>query len=169
LLGDGIDVWQTLSTGAPSPRDWLLLETHPVDATPQSRVHGDAIIIGDMKIYKRGPDFAQVENGWFPPPGQDPKTTKYSLSCGAPQPAQQPSKQACVDKFCLWNVTADPCEYFDLADKYPDIVSALVQRLNKFMLTAVPLETGSGCETKKVPAGDNYSFVPCDWNSSVRE
>jgi hypothetical protein len=29
LLGDGVDVWTTLSTGAPSPRDWLLLETHP--------------------------------------------------------------------------------------------------------------------------------------------
>ena len=33
LLGDGIDVWDTLSTGAPSPRDWLLLETHPTAHT----------------------------------------------------------------------------------------------------------------------------------------
>jgi hypothetical protein len=52
LLGDGIDVWATLSTGAPSPRDWLLLETHPAAHT----VHGDAIIVGDWKIYRRGPE-----------------------------------------------------------------------------------------------------------------
>jgi hypothetical protein len=52
LLGDGVDVWATLSTGAPSPRDWLLLETHPDAHT----VHGDAIIVGDWKIYRRGPE-----------------------------------------------------------------------------------------------------------------
>ena len=52
LLGDGVDVWATLSTGAPSPRDWLLLETHPDAHT----VHGDALIVGDWKIYRRGPE-----------------------------------------------------------------------------------------------------------------
>jgi arylsulfatase A-like enzyme len=52
LLGDGVDVWATLSSGAPSPRDWLLLETHPEPHT----VHGDAIIVGDWKIYRRGPE-----------------------------------------------------------------------------------------------------------------
>lgn len=50
LLGDGMNVWPTLSTGAPSPRDWLLLETHPEEDT--ARVHGDALIVDDWKIIK---------------------------------------------------------------------------------------------------------------------
>jgi arylsulfatase B len=62
LLGDGVDVWKTLSTGAPSPRDWLLLETHPDPHT----VHGDAIIVGDWKIYRRGPEWVLLARD--PPP-----------------------------------------------------------------------------------------------------
>ncbi len=210
LLGDGIDVWATLSTGAPSPRDWLLLETHPAAHT----VHGDAIIVGDWKIYRRGPEcvvgagaalacfcreqarcfnapppfstpppphththtlshppthtrahrsFPGVENGWFPPPGQDPATTPYTLKCGAPQPPAQPDAAACAQTWCLWNVTADPCEYFDVAAEHPDVVASLVARLKDFSATAVPPEAGSGCSTKKVAVGDSFSFVPCDW------
>jgi arylsulfatase A-like enzyme len=159
LLGDGVDVWPTLSAGTPSPRDWLLLETHPEPHT----VHGDALIVGDWKIYRRGPDFPDVENGWFPPPGQDPAHTTYTLKCGAPQPAAQPNKTACTDSFCLWNVTADPCEYFDVAAEHPDVVAALVARLKTFSATAVPPEAGSGCTMKRVPVGENFSFVPCDW------
>ena len=159
LLGDGVDVWTTLSTGAPSPRDWLLLETHPAPHT----VHGDALIVGDMKIYRRGPTFPDVENGWFPPPGQDPLLTPYTLKCGAPQPPSQPNKTACLNTWCLWNVTHDPCEFFDLADEHPDIVKSLVERLKTFSATAVPPEAGSGCAMQRVPVGDSVSFMPCDW------
>ena len=162
LLGDGVDVWATLATGVPSPRDWLLLETHPADAPAKERVHGDALIVGDWKIYKRGPDFPGVENGWFPPPGQDPAVTLYTTRCGAPQPPQ-PSKSSCLDAYCLFNVATDPCEFFDVASDHPDMVAALVARLANFSATAVPPEAGSGCATKQVPAGDTYSFVPCDW------
>ena len=163
LLGDGVDVWQTIATGAASPRDWLLLETHPQDGT--EHVHGDALIVGDWKIYRRGPEFPGVENGWFAPPGQDPAVTPYTMRCGAAQPPEQPHNDSCAAKFCLFNVTADPCEYFDLADSHPEVVSSLVAVLRaNFSSTAVAQEVGSGCDTKKVKAGESFSFVPCDWS-----
>lgn len=60
-------------------------------------------------------------------------------------------------------MTADPCEYFDVAAAHPDVVASLVARLETFSATAVPPEAGSGCATKKVTVGESYSFVPCDW------
>jgi hypothetical protein len=153
-----MDVWATLSRGEASPRDWLLLETHPNETLA---VHGNAIIVGDWKIYKRGGVFPDVENGWFAPPGQDPSNTPYTLKCGAPQPPQ-PAKTAC-ENWCLWNITADPCEYFDVADKHPDVVLTLSTYLRQFAATAIPQEVGSGCNTTRVPVGESYSFVPCDW------
>ena len=49
-IGDGMDVWESLSTGSPSPRDWLLLEAHPRNTTGQG--HGDALLLGDWKIIR---------------------------------------------------------------------------------------------------------------------
>ena len=113
--------------------------------------------------------FPDVENGWFPPPGQDPAKTPYTTKCGAPQPPSQPAKTACAQTWCLFNVTADPCEYFDVAAAHPDVVASLVARLATFSATAVPPEAGSGCATKKVAVGESYSFVPCDWQPEVKQ
>ena len=60
-------------------------------------------------------------------------------------------------------MTADPCEYFDVAAEHPDVVASLVARLKDFSATAVPPEAGSGCSTKRVAVGESFSFVPCDW------
>ncbi len=166
LLGDGVDVWATIAAGAPSPRDWLLLEAHAAGKGAPA-VHGDALIVGDWKIYRRGADFAQVENGWWPPPGQDPAGVRYTLSCGAPQPPAPPSNTSCMKSYCLFNVTRDPCEYFDVAAEHPDVVAALTARLADFQATAVPPEAGSGCAMKKVSCGDAFCFFPCDLPSEV--
>ena len=31
--------------------------------------------------------------------------------------------------FCLFNITADPCEYHDLSEKNPDVLATMKQRL----------------------------------------
>lgn len=50
--------------------------------------------------------------GWYPPPGEDPTTTKYTLTemglCPYPPPAVM-SWAPCNTTFCLYNVSADPC------------------------------------------------------------
>jgi hypothetical protein len=72
-----------------------------------------------------------------------------------------------MKSYCLFNVTRDPCEYFDVAAEHPDVVAALTARLADFQATAVPPEAGSGCAMKKVSCGDAFCFFPCDLPSEV--
>jgi arylsulfatase A-like enzyme len=138
LLGDGLDVWDGLSTGdaSLSPRDWLVLETHPRNAT--DRVHGDAFIKGDWKILRYQYSPAE-EAGWHPPPGQDPTQVVYQLGCPPPPANGNTTATQCSfnSGWCLFNITADPCEQNDLSAQHPDIVSQLVAQLGPFMDTAV--------------------------------
>jgi arylsulfatase B len=147
LLGDGVNVWDTLASGAPSPRDWLLLETHPPNAT--DRIHGDGLTVGDWKLLKVGSEMLAHadEDGWYPPPGEDPNTTNYSpIKCAPPPPGDNaPDPQECVKDWCLFNVTADPCEYDNVAAANPDVVATLKARLAAFSATAVPPVAPSGC------------------------
>ena len=165
LLGDGLDVWDALSSGdaSRSPRDWLLLETHPRNAT--DRVHGDAFIKGDWKIlrWQYSPD---EENTWHPPPGQDPAAVSYSLGCPPPPapPAGNDTKQCSTDRgFCLFNVTADPCEQVDLSAQHPEVVAQLVALLGPFMDTAVPELQPLGPQPLAVPWDDGKKvWAPSD-------
>jgi arylsulfatase B len=106
LLGDGLDVWDTLSTGVKSPRDWILIETHPpgqylarrflliqitaffvrwLDST--ERYHGDSLIVDEWKIVKYV-DTAnnKIQDGWYVPPGEDANSGSYTVTCGALPP-----------------------------------------------------------------------------------
>lgn len=40
---------------------------------------------------------------------------------------------------CLFNITADPCEYHNVADQYPNIVEELLYIIDKYNQTAVPI------------------------------
>ena len=39
----------------------------------------------------------------------------------------------------LFNITADPDEKFDLADKYPSVVQTMLQKLDEYYKTMVPV------------------------------
>ncbi len=161
LLGDGMDVWDTIATGA-TVRDWVLLETHPPGAN--NRVHGDALIVGDMKLIRWNSTMPQDENGWFPPPGQDPSKIIYKglpTPCGAPPKTVDPHE--CNSNFCLFNITADPCEYTDLSKQMPGVVSQLQARLATFSATAVPPIQPDGCAMTKLYFSDgSFAWQPCD-------
>lgn len=159
LLGDGLNAWPMLSnSSAPSPRTWVLLETH--GAGVAQRVHGDALIAGDWKLIKWAQVMPQIENGWFAPPGQAPNTT-YTVKCGPPPARVDPN--ACSTNWCLFNITADPCEYDDVSAAHPDVVAAMQAQLDTFQATAVPQDTGHGClpSTYKLPGG-GQTWWPCD-------
>ena len=163
-LGDGVDVWDMLASGAPSARTELLGEAHAPDAPDQ--VHGNALIVGDMKLVRLARSDAldgnpPEEAGWHPPPGQDPSATAYQLRCDPAGPpgggAADPSQ--CVDAWCLFNVTADPCEYYDVAAARPDAVAQLLARLAEYQATSVAPVGDDGCVP--IVNADN-AWRPCD-------
>lgn len=165
-VGDGLDVWASIASGgvAATPRDWVLLETH---ANATYLTHGDGIIVGDMKLIEIGPECPSMENGWIVPPGQDVHTTPYFVQCAGPRTGLAPNPAACVwPKACLFNISADPCEYDDLAAAHPDIVAQLRARLATF--TSVRPEVGSGCQPNIVQVTCSSGvglcpvYQPCD-------
>ena len=101
--------------------------------------------------------------GWVPPPGQDPARVNYSISCGPP-PVKRNASQ-CKNTYCLFNMTADPCEHTDLAAQYPAVLAQLVAALAPYQDTAVPPIEPLGCLPVKVPLpGDSgaLAWQPCD-------
>ena len=78
----GMDVWEMIATGAPSPRKEAIIETHPEDAPPSDLTHGHALIVWPMKIIKV--HMQNNEPGWYPPPGEDPTKTKYTMTVRPP-------------------------------------------------------------------------------------
>lgn len=153
LLGDGQDIWDSLRFGR-AVREEFILECHPHDQD----LHGSALVQGDWKLLKIGIVHGQNQEGWYAPPGQDPKTTSYQLPCDIARQPAAPTPFQCQADFCLFNVTADPCEYNDLATQHPDVVKALVARLREYQATAVPIVKGEGCD----PVVVEGAWRPCD-------
>merc|ERR1712039_467154 len=114
----------------------------------KNQVHGHSLTVGDWKIVQFGSIYPKNEAGWVPPPGQDASQVHYQLPCDLSQQPEQVDFSECMTSFCLFNVTGDPCEYHNLASKYPDIVTKLQTRLAEYQATAVePVRTEDcGCK-----------------------
>jgi hypothetical protein len=48
------------------------------------------------------------------------------------------SKCKPLERPCLFNLETDPCETYNLADKYPDVLQTLLDRLAEHNATALP-------------------------------
>lgn len=85
-------------------------------------------------------------SGWYPPPGYDqlhkespPKTLKGAVvSCDKPpaQPAQ------CTKELgpCLFDISTDPCEYVNQANKQPEILNNMLSWLEEYKKGMVPIK-----------------------------
>ena len=169
--GDGLDVWATITGGAPQ-RDWILLEAHN-NGGQGGRVHGDALIewrgaAGVLKYVLLGPEAPREEDGWWPPDGQDPEKTPYTVRCswqgGGPRTGNASVPTLCASAPCLFNLTADPCEYHDIAAQFPSIVASMAARLAGYR--TVPPLVGKGCMPQIIDIqgtqGPARQFWPCD-------
>ena len=65
----------------------------------------------------------------------------------------------CQEGFCLFNISADPCEQHDLASSLPAEVARLKAFLAQFQATAVPPVEDEGCAPVIDRAG---CWRPCD-------
>ena len=171
LDGDGLDVWATITGAAPTPqRDWLLLEAHN-DGSRKDSTHGNGLIEwrkgGVLKYLLLGPEDPAIEDGWWAPDGEDAAATPYEVRCSwqgaGPRTGGANIPTLCTQTACLFNLTADPCEYFDVADANPGIVKAMAARLAAY--STVPPLQGQGCMPQIIDvagAGGAVQFFPCD-------
>jgi len=159
-LGDGMDLWPALLGDYSMERNELLIETHDVTGV----LHGDGLIFGDWKILRLGETHPSVEASWHAPTGEDANSTNYVLGCDVSrQPSDANVTEQCVDAFCLFNITADPCEYDDLASKLPKVLQQLESRLEAYRATAVAAVAPSGCDPIRVAGpGGAVLWRPCD-------
>ncbi|XP_054740274.1 arylsulfatase B [Anastrepha obliqua] len=157
---DGLSIWHALSQDEPSPRRTIL---HNIDDIWGSA----ALTMGDWKLVV-GTNYPLMWNGWYGPPGvRDAKAYDYKMlqRCPAghalaslnmtPSVAEvirmrsaatvncvlELTPSACDYKGrkpCLYNVREDPCEYYNQAEKYPNILKTLLDELKRLNETAVP-------------------------------
>mmetsp|Transcript_50791 Transcript_50791/g.99557 ORF Transcript_50791/g.99557 Transcript_50791/m.99557 type:complete len:546 (-) Transcript_50791:14-1651(-) len=131
--GDGEDLWKMISEGAPSPRSEVLLEAHHGDGSQFDDGNGQAIIVGDLKlILEKGPEWHGPPNDLWYESGSNPSRYNHTVQCTQPPPKND------ALPLCLFNLTADPCEYYDLSAQFPHEVARLKNRLAAYQKTAVP-------------------------------
>jgi hypothetical protein len=106
-----------------------------------------------------------------PPPTQRhptppaPATTITTDNC---QSATTPSSlhASSLPSYCLFNLTADPCEYEDLSAQLPDEKQELIDRLDVYRSASIVGTATVGCRAVKVWQEDIQldAYMPCDWN-----
>jgi arylsulfatase A-like enzyme len=126
---DGYNIWETISTGAQSPRTEVLHNILGKSA---------ALRVGDYKL------LVNVENStWYPLPtvsdavsGWDRAYGNGVVYCGS-----RPVNATDCDSHkspCLYNINSDPCEYNNLAPMMQFKVDELMKRLQDYNATYVP-------------------------------
>uniref|UniRef100_H3CRA9 Arylsulfatase family, member Ib n=1 Tax=Tetraodon nigroviridis TaxID=99883 RepID=H3CRA9_TETNG len=144
---DGFDAWPSISEGRDSPRQEILHNIDPLHKplappTAWGAAGGSeslwdtstqaAIRVGDWKLLTGYPGHGD----WVPPqvlptlPGRWWNLERHMWS---------PRQNSTHKNIWLFNITADPCERHDLADRRPDVVQRLLARLAFHNRTAVPV------------------------------
>ncbi|GBO35541.1 hypothetical protein AVEN_58421-1, partial [Araneus ventricosus] len=153
---DGFDMWKALVDDTPSPRTYMLQNLDPISGTSAFRLGHMKYTNGSLDadfnfwhgpsglenfdgpatydwVFRNGSivrDVLQEMDMWIV---DDPDDVYQNLlvTCEQPPPKEafncDPSK-----KPCLFNVTDDPCEYYDISDQYPDMVNEMSERILKY-------------------------------------
>ncbi|GIX76166.1 arylsulfatase J [Caerostris extrusa] len=158
---DGVNMWKALMYNLPSPRIEILHNIDPLNGMSALRRGDYKLVIGttgDANAWYKPSGFDDFET----PPSIDEWVFKNNslvkrifeesnlwmlktadiwrinatVSCTQPPPDDNgdcdPNQSP-----CLFNIAADPCEYYNLASKYPRIVKSMMEILKRYNTTAV--------------------------------
>lgn len=130
--GDGISAYASLFRGSTEkhPRNEIFIAAQ----AEGSQLSAEAIRIGDMKLITY-PPLLYNRPGWYPPPGKEWNYASFTVKCG-PFP-DVASVDDCMNDWCLFNLTSDPCEYTNVAKKHPNLVASMKARLAQLKRTTV--------------------------------
>ncbi|XP_067664276.1 arylsulfatase I-like [Haliotis asinina] len=115
---DGINLWPSLSTSSPSPRNEFV---YNYDSHPSPLEGHAAIRVGDYKLIDGYPGFY---NDWYKP---DHVTFYININ----------DIRYWTSKYQLFNLKDDPNERHDLSTSQPDMVKKLATRLAWYEKQAV--------------------------------
>ncbi|KAK7098549.1 arylsulfatase B-like [Littorina saxatilis] len=119
---DGVSQWDSILTGAPSPRTQFV---YNMDSLPLFHA---AIRDGDWKLIQGSPG---GYNGWYPIPGDDDAADDGTLM-------NEAVNQADIDMYQLYNIKDDPTEHNDVKDKFPDVLATMKARMEQWRQGMVP-------------------------------
>ncbi|XP_020620378.1 arylsulfatase I-like isoform X2 [Orbicella faveolata] len=127
---DGFDMWPTLTRGEQNPRTEILLNIDGDDS---------ALRFQQWKFVNT----STARSKWYPRPGltessrsfRDTPLKNVVINCSGEPPA---TPAECREKPCLFNIEDDPCEYYNVAEKYPDVLNKLLSVMEKYKKSMVP-------------------------------
>ncbi|XP_018018049.1 arylsulfatase B isoform X2 [Hyalella azteca] len=166
---DGVNIWPSLSSGAPSPRQHLLHSIDPV-------FDGAAVRSGDWKLLFNPSGYETYWDRWFGPSGRNETAPETDLSLLIRKIRESPAGVAVLQKnpdaldnitrsrnaamvnctatpdepsfvcrganlssACLFHIPSDPCEQNNVASENTDVLNVLLQLTSQYNSTAVPI------------------------------
>ena len=87
------------------------------------------------------------------------KPQPATIDCKIPKPAN--ASQNCDLKLapCLYNITADPCEYVNLAPSHPELLEMMLRKLEEHSKTVVHIRN-KPLDKKSIPPKHNGTWAP---------
>ncbi|CAM9737928.1 unnamed protein product, partial [Heterosigma akashiwo] len=120
---DGVDAWDSISAGAPSPRDTVLYNADAASGC-------GAVRQGRWKLVRRGGCGRPALGGWFPPPEVD------AVARGAPLPLGPLAGPEDDEDPWLVDLEEDPFESTNLYARRPEVARGLEALLQRYVLAA---------------------------------
>ena len=145
---DGYNVWPTITGNTESPRTEVLINLDP-PVFKWAYIGQAAIRVGDWKLVTGQPNCSMVPvyqgdpcpDGWV------------HLNGSIELPPYTPSLT------WLFNITADPTERNNVAEKYPDVVKLLKQRIEFYNATHIA-QLAPGIDLRSDPALYDHVWTP---------
>ncbi len=132
---DGLDQWQSLSAGLPSPREELLYNIRPAHWEDAHR-YGAALRVGDLKLIR---GYAGRPDGWIPPKNVLGLDVEQADKAQEIIDVKEENELDCQGRLQLrlFDLSSDPTERVDLAAERPEDVARLLTRLSELEGTMV--------------------------------